>query len=278
MASALQDWNVDERSRAQTRALLMTLSRKREWYFVKPTIRTLASACLTLGLRPPLTTARRFDRWRRLEWTTYAELARWMHQRSADPIADELVQYADGAANMPSRHRSTVAYVLVAVAILVGTAFLTRDWRTVFSTVFAPAWQPIWNANLAPLICGYSFVLAFAWVSMLMVLMRHQAAIVVWLTRCSVLLAAHDKRPVVVPRRPLPVWYLLVAIVVGSVLAPWIGAMLVVIGVQNRYIIATRSARLAFIERMLEWMDQSGLPVEFDVEEMAPDAVAATLA
>lgn len=257
----------------------MALSRKCEATFVHSPVGTLAKATLTAGLIAPLQHAWSLDCWRRLEWVQYAELARWLRDRTGSDAAQEMIAFAEQAASQPSPWRRTQIYVLAALAMLIALGIATPgDWRLLVTTVFAPLWTVTDHARLLPLAFGYGIVLAFAWLSLLRSLMRHQADVVVWLTRAVVLLAAHDRRPVVFNRRAASVVTLLVAIVIGGLLAPWMGLLIVAVDARNRYIIATRAVRLAFIERMLEFMDASGLPVEFDVEEMEPDAIAATLA
>lgn len=264
-------WDRDDRSRAHTRGILMALSRKRDWYFELFIPKVLATAVMTLGIRPLLEASIRFDRWRRLEWVQYAELAKWLRDQTGHPIAQELVGDAEQAAPRPA-NPWVLRLIAVAAMVVIGVEwYATGRFSSVLVTVFQPG-------SLSGSAIAFSAILSVGWLVQLSRFLRQQSTTTRWLVRLNAMLAAYDKRPVLPERSRLPWGWL----AVGSALAvfgpTWAAFMVVVIALQNRYISGTRAVRLQMIERMLEWMDRSGLPVEFDIEELEPEAVAASLA
>lgn len=262
------DPNTDLRDRAHTRAVLMALARKREWYFEASLPLSVALSLLTLGIWPLLVQARRFDRFRRLEWNQYQAYAQWLSRTIGDSIAADLEQFAGKAAGRPSARFAVRLCVFGALAVAAIALFRTGDMLVLLKTVFVPQ-SLLWPA------IAYSAILSIAWLVHLLNVIRQQTLTSLWIGRLNEMIAAHEKRPVplVISKAPWP--SLLVASLMAVLGPTWLAVALVALVIQNRYTRGTRAVRLAMVERMLEWMDTSGLPVEFDIEEIAPEELVA---
>ena len=241
----------------------MALSRKRDWYFHASIFWTVVWAILTLGTWPLLLQAYRFDRFRRLDWNQYHAFSQWLDMASGNPVVSDLLKFAEKAAGKPSGRWAVRFLVFWALAIAGFALFRSADLIVTAKTVFYPQ-SLLWPA------IAFNAILTVAWFVHLISILRQQSLSILWLGRLNELLAGSDKRPVpiIVSRAP---WFWLVIASAVAVTGPvWAAMMLVAIAIQNRYTRGTRAVRLAFLERMLEWMDTSGLPVEFDIEEIEP--------
>lgn len=257
------DSNSDPRSRAQSRAVLMALARKREWYFEASLITNGLWAFVTLGIGPLLGQSRRFDRFRRLEWNQYHAFAQWLARATGDEIAGELETFAERAWGRPSSRIAIVLCAVAALTLLIVIGVRTLDWRAVLTTAFWPQ-SLYWPA------ITFGAVLLLGWVFHLMAVIRQQAMTRLWIGRLNELLAGYDRRPVPLGVS-LPGWPMLLLTSALAIIGPvWLAMTLFALALGNRYTLHTRAARLAMLERMLEWMDTSGLPVEFDIEEIEP--------
>lgn len=262
-------WTNDARHRALTRSVLMALARKRDWYFDVSYPSTALWAVLSLGTWPLLLQAFRFDRFRRLEWNQYHAFAQWISIASEHPIAADLETFADKAGGRPSP-RWGVRFAVAWALVLAAYAFMYSgfDGLTLVQTVFYPQSMQ-WPA------LAFNAVLAIGYLILLLTIVRQQTMTSLWIGRLNELLTAHDRRPIPLNLRSIS-WTWLVAASLLVIVGPtWAGAMLVAVATSNRYTRSTRALRLAMLERMLEWMDTSGLPVEFDIEEIEPEELVA---
>lgn len=261
-------WNRDLRSRAQTRAVLMALARKRHWYFDASLFWTALWCLLTLGTWPLLLQSFRFDRFRRLEWNQNASYARWLSSVTGDPISHDLQKFAEKAAGKPSSRFGVKLFVSGALGVAAVAFIRSEDLIVLARTVFYPQ-SLFWPA------IAFNALLSIGWFAHLLTVLRQQTLTALWDGRLNELLSAQEKRPV-----PLVVaragWPWLASASVVAILGPtWAAVAIVTVAIQNRYTRGTRAVRLAMLERMLEWMDTSGLPVEFDIEEVEPDELVA---
>lgn len=257
-------WNIDERTRSQTRAVLMALSRDRSWYFLTSLPSAAIIGLLTFGLVPLLDAARRFDRWRRLEWLQYADVMAWIADRTDSDEARLLTKDAEDFAGAPSKRVAVKLSVLAMCGLIAWSIWhdgVIGLWRTV-GGVMTVHWSGL----------VFLLLLLTGWFVTLTALHRHQKRIAEWLDCVNEMLVAYDRRPVVLPLpTQQPAWLELLKLA-GAVAFPWIGLPLLVFGEMNCYIRSTRAARMRFVERMLEWMD--GGPMEYDVEELDPEQIA----
>jgi hypothetical protein len=246
----------------------MALARKREWYFEASLPWTIVWCLLTLGTFPMLLQSFRFDRFRRLEWNQYRAYAQWLHGVASDPIAADLEKFAEKAAGRPSPRFAVKLCVLGALAIAAVAFFRTNDLVVLAQTVFYPQ-SLLWPA------IAYSAILSVGWFVHLMKVVRQQTMTTLWVGRLNELLTPREKRPVPIAIARVGWPWLLAASVIAIFGPTWAAVALVAIVMQNRYTSRTRLVRLAMLERMLEWMDTSGLPVEFDIEEIEPEELVA---
>lgn len=263
-----QHWQRDPRSRAMTRGILMALARKRDWYFHASYLWSTVWGVLSLETWPVLLQSYRFDRFCRLEWNQYHAVAQWLTRVAPDTISNELEAFADGAAKARSK-RVAVRLFVATAALIAAIAFIDSvDLGLLLKTAFWP--QSGLRTALA-----FNAALSVAWLVHLLTVIRQMSRTGVWTGRFNELLAANERRPLPSPPTAVP-WLLFVIAFVLLLVGPtWLAMMFVAIGIQNRYTKGTRAVRLAILERMLEWMDTSGLPVEFDIEEIEPEELVA---
>lgn len=246
----------------------MALARKRDWYFHASLFWTALWCLLSLGTWPLLLQSFRFDRFRRLEWNQYGAYAQWLSTTTRDPIAEDLERFAQKAGGKPSSRFAVKLFVLGALAVATVAFIRTNDLLVLAKTVFYPQ-SLLWPA------IAFNAFLAIGWFAHLLVVLRQQTVTSLWIGRLNELLAGHEKRPVPLVIARATWWWLMAASVVAIFGPTWAAVALVAIAIQNRYTNGTRAVRLAMLERMLEWMDRSGLPVEFDIEEVEPDELVA---
>jgi hypothetical protein len=252
---------------ARTRGVLMALSRERDWYFAKPVARSLVAGVLSLGLLPLLDHARRLDRWRRLEWTQYAEAARWIGHRTGDATLTLLASVADRSAGAPSG-RWTARICAAGALVVLAASVLTGDPWAMLWTAFVPL-----QGGLPAVL--FSGLLGFGWVAHFNDLRAHAGRVERWLEQVNVAMVAHDRRPIVRAESRTPTGWMIAGVLLGVAGPLWLGVQTMVLALQNRYIRSTQSARWQMCERVLEWMDESGLPMEYDIEKLEPEQIAA---
>ncbi len=266
-------WSRDPRSRALTRGVLMSLARKRDWYFHASYFWTIVWAVLTLGTWPLLLQSYRFDRFRRLEWNQYAAFAQWLRLVTNDSNAAEVEALAERALRTSSTHRFWVRFFVFSALLIATIAFVRSvDLLVLVKTSFIPQ-SILWTA------LAYNAVLSVGWIVHLSCVLRQQLLTAIWIGRLNELLETLEKRSLPIHGRvtsTVPFIVSSVGLALFAVVGPtWAAAMLAAVAVQNRYTNGTRAIRLALLERMLEWMDTSGLPVEFDIEEIEPEELVA---
>ncbi len=250
----------------------MALARKRDWYFEASLPWTILWCILSLGTWPLILQSFRFDRFRRLEWNQYYAYAQWLSMvnpdSAASPIASDLEKVAEKAGEKPSARVAVKLFVLGALAIAAIAFVRTIDVVILAKTAFYPQ-SLLWPA------IAFSALLSVGWFAHLLAVLRQQTMTSLWIGRLNELLVGQERRPVllVISRAAWP--WLVAASVVALFGPTWAAVALVAIAIQNRYTNGTRAVRLAMLERMLEWMDTSGLPVEFDIEEIEPEELVA---
>lgn len=243
----------------------MALARKRHWYFEASWFWTIVWAILTLGTWPLLLQSYRFDRFRRLEWNQYQAFAQWLGQSTDDPAIGQLQQDAESSAGNASKRLIVRGSVLLALVVLAVVWIFTDSWFELLRTVFWPHFSLLYGNNL------YSAALACGIGAHLGAIGSQRQSTTRWISELNSYLQRVDRRPIPLPSKQ-SLWGLLIASAFALVLLPgWLVLTLFAVVVQNHYLASTRAIRLALLERMLEWMDASGLPVEFDIEEVEPD-------
>lgn len=242
----------------------MALARKRDWYFQSPLMHQALWAIVTLGTWPLLVQSKRFDRFRRLEWNQYHGFAQWLSSATQDSIAADLEVFAERAAGRPSSRLAAKVCVVGALLLAAIVFYRLHDWEAVLKTAF-------WPQSLFLPAVVFSAILGVGWFSHVMGIVKQQAMTRLWIGRLNELLAAHEKRPLPIGVSKPNFATLLAASALAIVGPTWAAVALIALVIQNRYTGNTRAARLAMLERMLEWMDTSGLPVEFDIEEIEPE-------
>lgn len=259
-------WDATPRDRLVTRGLLMGLSRRRRTYFAANIPTSILVAIFTLGLRPLWIASVRVERWRRYEWILLGEFAKWWHARTNDADARRLADDADRFATPWRPDRPVVAAMIYAV-LLVGIAFHRGGWPAALDTVFRPQ-------SLSTLAFAYSAVLSIAWLVVLLRGTQQHARANAWIEELNLVMAADGRRPVPSTRSRIPwIWFALAGLI--AVVGPtWAAMMVAVLAMQNDLINSLRPVRLALVERVLERMDTSGLPIEYDIESTSPEAFA----
>lgn len=242
----------------------MALARKRDWYFEASWFWTIVWAILTLGIWPLLLQSYRFDRFRRLEWNQYDAYALWMAHHVDKNEANTLAGIAFRWAGPPSWRVIERSYAMAALAVAIYILVTTGDLLAVARAVYS---SPVAQGRPITL---YGMCLGIGYLWFVRSVMRQSAMTTAWLRGVNRLLESKERRPVPLPPRPRA-WVKFVWVVPIAIFLPmWASMMIGAVLMQNHYIASTRAIRLALLERMLEWMDTSGLPVEFDIEEVEP--------
>jgi hypothetical protein len=263
-------WNATERSRAQTRALLMVLSRDRRSSFESSPVAMALLSLVSIGFLPAWLLGSKCDRMTRLHQTEMAQLGDWIAK-----FVDAQVGRAVGAGDRTLRQplaisRGVLVPFFTACALLAGAAWF-RGEPFVARVV---AW-------------GMLFIVAQA---------LHYDALSGWrlsqarreaLAPLNKLLASRERRAV--DPRPLRgslmlalvlVWFLAICLTIVH-LALGVLAVALLSGIASASLNANvrrcREVHLQLIERLLEWMDDTGLPVEYEVTALNPDEIAAMM-
>ena len=261
-------WDVTPRDRLVTRGLLMGLSRRRGMFFSANLPTTIVESILTLGLRPLSVARGRIDRWRRYEWILLGKFATWWHARAGDADARRLADDATRFATPRSVDRPIVAALIYSV-IVVAIAFQRGGWGGAIDAVFRPQ-------SLSPFAFAYSAVLSIAWLGLLARGWQEHARMNAWIDGLNRALAADGRRPVPATRLRVPWLWFALAGLIALVGPTWAATMVAVLATHNALVRCVRPIRLALVERLLERMDTSGLPIEYDVESISPEAFATT--
>lgn len=259
-------WDATPRERAVTRGLLMGLSRRRAEFFSGAIPTTIVTSIFTLGLKPLWVGGVRVDRWRRYEWNLLHAFATWWHARTGDAGARQLADDADRFATPRGVDRPVVTAIACALVLIV-VSFRDGGWRMALDTVFLPQ-------SLSRYAFAYSAVLSIAWLAVLARGLQQHARANAWLQELNEVLARDERRPVPATRTRVPWLWLALAGLIAVVGPTWGAAMVAVMAVQNEMADSLRPARLAMVERTLERMDASGLPIEYDIEAGEPEMFA----
>lgn len=272
-AEAPPAWNATERSRAQTqtRALLMALSRQHSLLGRSPTLMALI-AVPTVGLAPLLILGRMIERWHRLEWTLLSQFGRWMETYQDRIAGDYCAATADAwRATRPFTVRPWLL-AAIAVPIVVATAVALFLDHSEFGRILGIV------ASLA--ICQ-GFGNAEDGARSGFEMLRR------WTEKLNHHFAATGMRVVDIPPRRHGLLLLAYAAALclafsGMALWPWGLIVIPLIAAVsfrawNQRLAATRLVHLQLIERLLEWMDDTGLPVEYEVTALNPDEIAAMM-
>ena len=263
---SLTPWDDAPRDRLVTRGLLMGLSRRRGTFFEASIPTAIVESLPTLGLRPLWIAGERLERWRRHQWLLLGEFATWWHARTGDATAARMIEDAARFAAPRGRDRPIVAAVAYGL-VLVGIAFHRGGWPAALDTVFRPQ-------SGSTLAFAYSAVLSIAWLVVLARGLQQHARTNGWIEELNEAMAADGRRPLPATRTRVPWIWLLLAGLLAAVGPTWAAAMVAVLAVHNETVRAMRPVRMALVERMLERMDRSGLPIEYDVEATSPEAFA----
>lgn len=260
---AVTDWDTTPRDRAVTRGLLMGLSRRRGSFFTTKIPTEIVLSIVTLGLRPLWVANVRVDRWRRYEWLLLGTFATWWHDRTDDANARRLTEDADRFSAPTGVDRPVIFAVVGGLALLWMAA---RDGGLVGA--LDCAFRPQSGSRYA---FAYSAILSIAWLVVLARGWQQHARANAWIAELNDVLAADGRRPVPATDTRVPwIWFAL-AFLIALVGPTWGAMMVAVLAIQNDLSLSLRPVRLRMVERVLERMDASGLPIEYDVEANAPE-------
>lgn len=269
----LPAWNATERSRAQTRALLMALSRDRVTYFAFQSWDAVLVA-LTATIAPLYRFFRRLPRFERLEWRQREEFVAWVMRFV--PLRSHTMRLE----SLSSRWRRVRPLHLVTLA-LVSALFAAapilsfRERVRLGSDRWPEAIDLFWRIALV--------TVGSLWFYRAACLILTQAGLDRWTRHCNVMMAADGRRPILF--RGISWWYWPVGVVVGAVgqcqmISNWpliLVPILFAMYLNNAAVDDVRRVHLQLIERLLEWMDDTGLPVEYEVTALNPDEIAAMM-
>lgn len=269
-------WNATERSRAQMRALLMALSRNRRGTFLRELVLSLISAAATLGVAPLFRSvtiwknSRRFVRTVRIEWAQWI----WQHQ--------PLSYHADELSVLSSRG-VPLGIIVLALMNLVLLILICLSPLDDGPEGFSVRWLLSGQFDFRRLWRALLILIGTGWLALIMAQLMTAIRADAWAVRANAMLADDERRQIRFLR--LGTWRLLLIPPAMSVLFiqsltnfPMAAALLVLsLALQDIQERASRRVHLQLIERLLEWMDDTGLPVEYDVTALNPDEIAAMM-
>lgn len=260
--------NADARSRAQTRGLLMALSRDRAAYFIGRPAVSLTLAVVTLGILPLIRRSRRFLSIERMEWSELLELSSWLTAYTRLGSRASLLERFASDRLRTARSRRTRYIACFTFCGLAAALACIHQWLTP-------------DGRLATLWCGFFTCIAVAWLLQLLLLTTHVKWLRDWIGHVNQLLYNDDKREIDQPRG---MWLIFAGLGVPLLVVQFLTALPVVLllVVLTRLMLARhlqqfRQTQLHLLERLLEYMDDTGLPVEYDVVALNPDEIAAMI-
>ena len=291
-------WNATERSRAQTRGLITALSRDRVEHFSTSPVGLGLVGLVSFGVLPLIFLSDRMSRWLRIESTQWSAFMRWAHDfqaldltvKAADPEAEDDTydvdeigsdDEIDSALHLETAAlgtRPTRAIILAAVLLAVAVAGMVFDPRPAAELFRDRASVPRVGVFLA------GVVIAGTWTWWLIDARASFSVLDQTLRALDERLSCQSRRPLA-PLRNRRSWNVAIVVAVASLLATlaalfWPVFVLAIpyyAVVWNRAVASSRRINLQLIERLLEWMDDTGLPVEYEVTALNPDEIAAMM-